>query len=911
MKGKVCRLYQSSSIDSESELFTGAPNRGHLPIIHQFCHAQTAQSASPILHWDIDKTDWNAWRGSLNRALLLGITGRINSYTDPLKLWQDFKNILSAIGNQWIPLKKVSTHSKPFWNSLLTDLSKTLQAAQETMKTSYTPYNVSLHKQAKEEFSNTLISEKNKWIHQKLENLNVAQSQIFWKNYKKTLTNKPNEYMGNLMDGGILHSDRTQKENILYNSFFSGEHMNRGSFDHVFEQEIDSCYDNIISTQFPSDQLDPVINDHLNGKIGLEEVTSALKAQNSSAKSFDTDSLHPKILKHLPVSALQILTKLYDLVLETGVWVWEESNVTFIKKDGKDNYMNPSAYRPISISSYVGKLLEKILERRIKLHCELEGLLDEEQEGFRPQRNTARYLYKLVATLDECKRKKLTTFLLCIDFSKAFDSVWVKGLIFKLSKYQIQGNILRIINNFLLSRKVRLRVNNSLGFPRSCGWFGLPQGSVLAPLLFILYISDMLCKDQLPLECSSNSSLFKYADDGSIAVSHIDPICAHRIMQLMFKYLHVWCSKWKLIPNCDKNKTECIMITPTSSSAPDVTAFGPLIIGNRPITYTSQSTVLGLTIDEKLTFKSHAKLKLKQCWFAWYRITQNSTRHRGLNASSLKMLFKTVVLTKLLYAAPIWLNDNLDTFKDFYARVLLKISGSTHHPPRDLTSVALGIPPLEISYKMVTIKFIIKALTSDPFMQGLILQLEEAKAHRYQHHIDEIRKFLTWTRGSNELNRSKIDLLTSVHNGVVSYSKDEITRFMDFTWNKHLLLNPRINPGEILNNIDERSKKLFPRYSSRSTDTKVMSLLHGHDITFTAFKARVANNCDPQCPNCQMLDNNYHRIFSCPLYRCSYRETIQEHSTSDQPCWSILRDDSDGSITAFRSLAQIAIGELS
>ena len=204
--------------------------------------------------------------------------------------------------------------------------------------------------------------------------------------------------------------------------------------------------------------------------------------------------------------------------------------------------MNPSAYRPISISSYVGKLLEKILERRIKLHCELEGLLDEEQEGFRPQRNTARYLYKLVATLDECKRKKLTTFLLCIDFSKAFDSVWVKGLIFKLSKYQIQGNILRIINNFLLSRKVRLRVNNSLGFERSCGWFGLPQGSVLAPLLFILYISDMLCKDQLPLECSSNSSLFKYADDGSIAVSHIDPICAHRIMQLMCKYLHVWCS---------------------------------------------------------------------------------------------------------------------------------------------------------------------------------------------------------------------------------------------------------------------------------------------------------------------------------------------------------------------------------
>ena len=180
-----------------------------------------------------------------------------------------------------------------------------------------------------------------------------------------------------------------------------------------------------------------------------------------------------------------------------------------------------------------------------------------------------------------------------------------------------------------------------------------------------------------------------------------------------------------------------------------------------------------------------------------------------------------------------------------------QVSKIQYHPPKDLTSVALGIPPLEISYKMFTLKFMIKALTSDPFMQGLILKLEEAKAHRYQHHIDEIHEFLTWTTGSNELNRSRIDLLTSVQNSVVSYSKEEINRFMDFTWNKHLLLNPRINPieGQILDNINERGKMFFPHYSSRSTDTKVMSLLHSHDITFTAFKARVANNCDPQCPN--------------------------------------------------------------
>ena len=119
------------------------------------------------------------------------------------------------------------------------------------MKNSYTPFNIFQHKQAKEEFSRTLIAEKNKWIHQQLENLNVAESQKFWKNYKRTLTDKTNEYMGNLIDGGTLHSGTTQKENILFKSFFSGEHMNEGNFDHAFEQDIDSEYDSIALANFP------------------------------------------------------------------------------------------------------------------------------------------------------------------------------------------------------------------------------------------------------------------------------------------------------------------------------------------------------------------------------------------------------------------------------------------------------------------------------------------------------------------------------------------------------------------------------------------------------------------------------------------------------------------------------------
>ena len=200
-------------------------------------------------------------------------------------------------------------------------------------------------------------------------------------------------------------------------------------------------------------------------------------------------------------------------------------------------------------------------------------------------------------------------------------------------------------------------------------------------------------------------------------------------------------------------------------------------------------------------------------------------------------------------------------------------------------------------------------------MQGLILQLEEAKAHRYHQHIDMMRQFLSWKTGKDRLNRSKINLLHSVQNTDISYSKDEISRFQEHAWNGLLRLSPKSLNGShdiTLLDIGDKSKRLFPRHSSRSTDTKVMSLLHGNDLCFKAFKSRVTGNCDPHCPNCPTADDNFHRIFICPLFNCSFRDALQQHSSSVQPSWSwsILVDRSDEGTNAFRCLAQLAIADL-
>ena len=116
------------------------------------------------------------------------------------------------------------------------------------MCASYTPLNVHDHAVAKEAFSKALIREKNDWIHKQLEGLNVQDSIAFWKNYKRTIAGGTHDFMGNLFENNVLYTDTNQKENVLYESFFSGKHMDQGTFDNTFGDYIHRKYEDIVDS---------------------------------------------------------------------------------------------------------------------------------------------------------------------------------------------------------------------------------------------------------------------------------------------------------------------------------------------------------------------------------------------------------------------------------------------------------------------------------------------------------------------------------------------------------------------------------------------------------------------------------------------------------------------------------------
>ena len=309
----------------------------------------------------------------------------------------------------------------------------------------------------------------------------------------------------------------------------------------------------------------------------------------------DPNGLFPLLLKRLSSKLAPKLSVILRKLKRQGSFsnCWRSGNITPIPK-GLTSSPSPNDYRPISITPILSKIFERLLAKRLALY--LKPYLPETQFGFRKGLGTSDALLLLVHELQSALDQNYESRLVSLDFTAAFDTVNHKGLIFKMKSVGIGGRVLNILTDFLTDRQQRVVVDGSFS-PFSRVYSGVPQGSVLGPLLFILYTSDMWF--------DITNKMLAYADDTSLYAQVPSPAMRQGVAASLAEDLdkiQSWCLQWGMKLNPSKSKE--LIVSRSRTHLPE---HPNLSINGALIDQADQLKLLGVTLDSKLTFEAHLR----------------------------------------------------------------------------------------------------------------------------------------------------------------------------------------------------------------------------------------------------------------------------------------------------------------
>src|SRR6267154_675811 len=464
----------------------------------------------------------------------------------------------------------------------------------------------------------------------------------------------------------------------------------------------------------------------LNESFRMKELEGVLNSVNKkSAPGYD--NLTYQYLINLPENA-----KCYFLKLLNYSWeyneipeLWKLAIVKPILKPNK-NKKNYDSYRPISLTSSTSKIMEKIIGNRLSWYLEKNNLLRPSQAGFRKKMSTSDPIIRIEREANFAIKSGNYTVAILIDFTRAFDLLWVDGLLLKLIQLKIQGRIYNWIKNFLTNRKYIVKVGDSCSLPYTTE-NGTPQGSSISPILFIIMINDF------PLLSKYTSEAF-FADDCTIWRSgkNLEQIFYH--LQQDLNLISEWCKKWGFTINTAK--TQGIIFTNKTINKNKQLK---LNIDQKPILFSNSVKLLGIHLDSKLTYKLQIDSIIEKSKSGINLMRAVSGSNWGGNKKTLLTIYKSFILSRLEYCSFIYLNcsktlvGKLDTIQ---YKALLIAAGALIGTSRKAILSECGEIPLLLRREETLINYLLKIRNNSNNLSSSVLedikyQLESKSISKY------------------------------------------------------------------------------------------------------------------------------------------------------------------------------------
>ena len=558
-------------------------------------------------------------------------------------------------------------------------------------------------------------------------------------------------------------------------------------------------------------------------------------------KSSGPDGIHNKMLLKGVDIISQPLASLFNRSIDEGTFpiAWKTAHVTPIYKLKGDKSVCAN-YRPISLLSCIGKILERCIHGYVFDFLRTNNLLTMSQSGFIPHDSTT---FQLLSMYDDfCKAldNRIVTQCIYFDISKAFDRVWHKALLRKLYGIGIRGTLFSWFKDYLSNRTqavvIKGKSSSYLKIPS-----GVPQGSVLGPLLFLIYIND-ITKD-------IESTIKLFADDTSIYLSIDDPVRRTTILNSDLSNINKWAQTWKV--HFNPLKTELMTFSNRRN-----TDTRPLHFCGETLVETSQHKHLGVILQNDCKWDKHihyiiGKIRVHTACLKSYKYK--------LSRKTLEIMYKSFILPHFDYSDVLWdncsnlLKDELEKLNLDAIRTIIGAVRGTSHQKLYQESGFISLQERRIRHKLIIFYKMVNGIAPRHLLDRLPPLVSE---HNPYHRRNPLERRIPFCR-TELMKQSFFPSSTLAWNNLddVTKSAPSIIQFK-----RKLAFN------------DVTVPKLYYTENRFSEIIHCKIRLQISDLNDHLFHRHLRDDSTCECG--YQIENAHHFFFDCPLHIQARRQSI-------------------------------------
>lgn len=433
------------------------------------------------------------------------------------------------------------------------------------------------------------------------------------------------------------------------------------------------------------------------------EIEAALRKQKDK-KSPGEDGITANVVKQLFETAPEVLTEFYKACLVRSSFpAWFKSS--YVKAIPKNNDHAPSsakAWRPISLLSVPGKILEKLMIDRIYFHMNLTGSLSPDQYGFTSHKSTLDAISIAAKFIKSVRDGNRFGAVISLDISGAFDNAWWPAILTCLQKHAVPQNLIDLCKDYFTQRKASLTIASARAEKDVTK--GCPQGSTCGPGLWNILYDDIL-KLALPADCR----IVAFADDSLLMVDARDPMSLQNKINDSLQRIVDWGKSVKLEFN--ESKTQALLIhTKQQQNRPDVR----ITMSGKAIEFIHHFKYLGVVLDDKLSWKQHFDYLQNKTMKIYYRLARMAKNTWGIPWEACTEIYEGAIEPMLLYGCQTWLPAldkqwQLGRLQGIQRLFLLRIIKSYRTVSFDAACIMANIMPIDLKAKYVAAVSEVKA----------------------------------------------------------------------------------------------------------------------------------------------------------------------------------------------------------